>query len=86
MFPVAPDLLGDVDLLDPEVRGDGDRDAAPLSREVAVEVEGVGEGVGRVDRHDERPQPAGGEGQPRRGGDGRLSDPALSRVEENSHR
>lgn len=57
------DLLGDV--TDSIQRfGDRQRGAAPLVGEAAVEVEGVGEGVRRVDRHHERPE---GPGRPASG-------------------
>lgn len=85
LLPVAFDFLLDVDFVDVEVGGDFAGVGGGGVEEAGFEVEGVGEGVGGVDAHDEGAVAELGEADAGSGGEAGFADTAFAAEEEDTH-
>src|SRR5205823_9228393 len=85
LAPVPLDFFLDVDFVDGKLLGDRKRVAGFGVEEPDVEIERVGEAVGRVDAHDEGPVPQFRKLEPSSGRQTRLPYAALAAEEQDAH-
>ena len=85
-LPVALDLFLNIELEDGEAIIDGERVGSFVVEELGIEVEGIGEAVGRVNAHHQGAVTEGGEFYAGRRGEAGLADAAFAAEEKNPHR